>query len=352
MSNISDSAISLLVDLIKAPSFSKEEDETAAIIASFLKKNSIEYKQISNNLISQNKYFDLSKNTIVLNSHHDTVRVVDGWSKDPFGAIWEKNKLIGLGSNDAGASLVSLIATFVHFYEKEMDFNLVLIASAEEENFGNNGVSSILPQLGFEPVLGIIGEPTQMQMAVAEKGLIVIDGESKGQSGHVAYQKGENAIYKAIKDIQWIENYKFPKISETLGEVMMSVTQVDGGIQHNVIPDKCHFVVDVRVNDCYSLQDVSEIISSNCNSKMTPRSLRWHPSSIDIHHPIVQKGMELDISFYGSSTMSDQVHFSCPTLKMGPGDSLRSHTADEFIMKSEIEHGIETYISLLDGLSL
>ena len=352
MKDLSDKAIDLLIQLIRTPSFSKEEDKTADIIEEFIVKNDIKYQRLKNNLICRNKYFDESKKTIFLNSHHDTVRVVDGWTKDPFGAEVAGEVLYGLGSNDAGGCLVSLIVTFIHFYNKPIDFNLVLVASAEEENFGSNGVSLVLSSLGLSPDLGIIGEPTQMQMAVAEKGLIVIDGVAKGESGHVAYQKGENAIYKAMKDIDWIGTYHFPKRSDTLGPVMMSVTQIKGGIQHNVNPDTCEFVVDVRVNDCYTLEETADIINENCLSEMKPRSLRWHPSHIDIDHPIVQKGINMGLTYYGSSTMSDQVHFKCPTLKIGPGDSLRSHTADEYILKSEIAHGIATYISLLDKLSL
>tara|TARA_B100000497_G_scaffold123925_1_gene157467 strand:+ start:220 stop:1278 length:1059 start_codon:yes stop_codon:yes gene_type:complete len=352
MNERTEDALQLLTDLIRIPSFSKEEDKTAQIIGTFLEKKGVKFERSNNNLISRNKFFDESKYTVVLNSHHDTVKVVDGWTRDPFGAEVENEKLFGLGSNDAGGCLVSLIATYIFFYDKPLDYNLILIASAEEENFGHNGVSSVLSKLDIEPDLGIIGEPTQMQMAVAEKGLIVIDGLAKGESGHVAYQKGENAIYKAMDDIKWISNYQFPKVSETLGKVMMSATQVEGGIQHNVIPDSCKFVVDVRVNDCYRLKEVADIISINCSSEMTPRSLKWHPSRIDINHPLVKKGKSLDLDYYGSSTMSDQVHFKCPTLKIGPGDSLRSHTADEYILKGEVEQGISTYISLLEGLSL
>ena len=347
---LTDSAISLLKKLIKTQSFSREEEVTADLIAQFLDNHNVIWTRINNNLVSQNKYFDKSKSTLILNSHHDTVKVVDGWTKDPFGAIVEDDKLYGLGSNDAGASLVSLISTFIHFYNKELPFNLMLIASAEEEIFGSNGVSSVLSTMDFEPDLGIIGEPTQMNMAVAEKGLIVIDGVAKGESGHVAYQKGKNAIYVAMQDIEWISKYKFTKVSETLGEVMISVTQIEGGLQHNVIPDNCKFVVDVRVNDKYSLQETFDIINENCKSELRARSFRWHPSSITLSHPLVKRGKDMGLNHYGSSTMSDQVHFKCPTLKIGPGDSLRSHTADEYINLSEIREGISTYISLIEGL--
>jgi len=344
------SAISLLQNLIKTQSYSKEEGQTADLISDYLSKHEIKHTRLTNNLISQNKYFDPSKHTLILNSHHDTVKVVDGWNKDPFGAEIEADILYGLGSNDAGASLVSLIATFIHFYDKQLPYNIMLIASAEEEIFGNNGVSSVLSTLDFEPALGIIGEPTEMKMAVAEKGLIVIDGLAKGESGHVAYQQGKNAIYEAMKDINWISSYKFDKVSETLGEVMISATQIDGGIQHNVIPDTCKFVVDVRVNEMYTLKEVFDIINENCNSHMKARSLKWHPSGISLDHPLVQRGIHIGLHYYGSSTMSDQVHFKCPTLKIGPGDSLRSHTADEFIKLGEIKNGISTYITLLEGL--
>ncbi len=350
MNELTKSAIELLKNLIQTPSFSKEEDGTAAHIISYFEANGLPYTRQGNNIIGRNKRFDSNKKTIILNSHHDTVKVVDGWKYDPFGAEIEDGTLYGLGSNDAGGCLVSLIATFTHFYDKELPFNLMIIASAEEENFGKDGVSSVLANLDFEPWLGIIGEPTEMQMAVSEKGLIVIDGIAKGESGHVAYQRGINAIYTAMKDIQWISGYSFSKVSDTLGEVMMSATQIEGGLQHNVIPDSCKFVVDVRVNDCYSLKEVAEIINDQCESDMVPRSLRWHPSSIEIDHPIVKSGLKLGLTYYGSSTMSDQVHFQCPTMKIGPGDSLRSHTANEYIKLEEIEKGILTYISLIEGL--
>ena len=352
INDLTESAISLLQSLIKTPSYSGEEDKVADTIAVFLSDHSIDFDRKGHNLISQNKYFDKSKLTVVLNSHHDTVQVVEGWTKDPFGAELVDDMLFGLGSNDAGASLVSLIATFIYFYEKELPINLMLIASAEEEIFGSNGVSSVLASLDFEPSLGIIGEPTQMKMAVAEKGLIVIDGMAKGEAGHVAYQHGINAIYEAMKDIKWISSYEFDKVSDTLGEVMISVTQIEGGRQHNIIPDKCNFVVDVRVNDMYSLEQVFTIIDNNCKSEMKARSFKWHPSRIDLDHPIVQRGLSIGLDYYGSSTLSDQVHFKCPTLKIGPGESLRSHTADEYVKLGEIRDGISTYISLLEGLSL
>lgn len=352
MKNLKDGAISLLIDLIKIPSFSTKESKTADRIADFLSTQDIEYQRITNNIVSRNRTFSIDKKNIILNSHHDTVKVVGGWSRDPFGAEIDGNILYGLGSNDAGASIVSLITTYVHFYEKELPYNLVLIASAEEEIFGGNGMASILENLDFKPDLGIIGEPTEMKMAVAEKGLLVIDCSAKGTSGHVAHQKGDNAIYKAMKDVEWLSTFEFPKVSEMLGKVSISVTQIEAGYQHNVVPDICKFVVDVRVNECYSLKEIFQTIEQNCISKLQPRNFERNPSKIDLEHPLVKRGLSMGLPYYGSSTLSDQVHFKCPTLKIGPGDSLRSHTADEFIRLSEVRDGIDVYIALLEGLSL
>ena len=345
-------AETLLSALIRMPSFSKQEDGTAKIIEDHLKTKGIIYQRWNNNIIAKNKYFNSSKLTVVLNSHHDTVKVVDGWTKDPHGALISGNKLFGLGSNDAGASLVGLISCFVHFYELELDFNLVLIASAEEEIFGSNGIKSVLPKLDFDISLGIIGEPTEMQMAVSEKGLLVIDGIAKGEAGHAARPNGKNAIDIATKDIAAINSFEFPLSSEVLGPVVKSVTQIKAGYQHNVIPDTCEFVIDVRVNDAYSLQETFELLQKQCKSELKARSYNNRPSKIDISHPIVKSGMDLGLSHFGSATLSDQVHFDCPTLKIGIGKSERSHQADEFIYLSELSEGIDTYIKLIEGLKL
>lgn len=342
----------LLKSLIKTPSFSKQEDGTAKIIEDFLKAKGINYDRWDNNIIAKNKSFSSSKSTVVLNSHHDTVKVVDGWSKDPHGAAVSAGKLYGLGSNDAGASLVGLISCFVYFYEADMDFNLVLIASAEEEIFGPNGIKSVLPILDFNVDLGIIGEPTEMQMAVSEKGLLVIDGTAKGEAGHAARPNGKNAIDTAIKDIAAINSFEFPLSSKVLGPVVKSVTQIKAGYQHNVIPDTCEFVIDVRVNDAYSLQETFDLLQQQCKSELKARSYNNRPSKIDLKHPIVKSGIALGLNHFGSATLSDQVHFDCPTLKIGIGKSERSHQADEHIYLSELSSGIDTYIKLIEGLKL
>lgn len=345
-------AVALLQSLIKTPSLSGDEDKTALLITNFLDAKKVRYDRIGNNVIATNKYFDASKKTLSLNSHHDTVKVVDGWSHDPHGAEIVGDKLFGLGSNDAGASLVSLISTFIHFYEsKDLIHNMVLIASAEEENFGPNGIKSVLPNLTYGIDFGIVGEPTQMQMAISEKGLLVIDGEATGEAGHAARPNGKNAIDIAIQDIQKINDFKFDKESEWLGPVIKSVTQIKAGYQHNVIPDRCEFVIDARVNEAYTLQEVFESLQSLCTSKLKARSFNNRPSRIDISHPLVLSGIRLGLQMFGSPTLSDQVHFDCPTLKMGVGKSERSHQADEYIYLSEIKEGIDTYIKFIKQLN-
>ena len=291
-----------------------------------------------------------SKKTILLNSHHDTVKPNKGYTRNPLSPDVEDGKLYGLGSNDAGGCLVSLIAAFTYFYNKEnLNYNIVIVASAEEENSGPNGLNSmlkIIPEIDF----AIVGEPTLMNLAIAEKGLMVLNCEAKGTAGHAAHGIADNAIYNAIKDIQWFQNYEFPKLSETLGKVKMTVTQIEAGSQHNVIPASCKFVVDVRVTDAYSNQEVFDIIQSNVKSEVGPRSLRLNSSSIRKEHPIVQAGLKLGRETYGSPTLSDQSVLSCPSLKLGPGQSLRSHTADEFIFLNEIEVGIDLYIRILNEI--
>ncbi len=344
-------ALQLLIQLIRIPSFSGEEDRTANKIGQFLDERNIPFQRLGNNIIARNRHWSTHKKNIVLNSHHDTVKVVNGWTYDPHGANVNDEKLYGLGSNDAGASLVSLIACFVHFYEENIPFNLTLIASAEEENFGENGVASVLAILDYPIDVAIIGEPTQMHLAIAEKGLMVIDGVTTGRAGHAARDLGINALYLAVEDIMAIRQHTFERISPVLGEVRMTVTQIESGYQHNVIPDRCHYVVDVRNTEQYTNEEVLDQLKQKCHATLTPRSMKWQPSSIDIQHPLVISGLALGRSSFGSPTLSDQVHFTCPTLKMGPGVSERSHTPDEYIVLDEIRQGIELYIKLLQGLS-
>lgn len=342
-----DDSLELLRELISIPSFSKEEENTASAIEQFLKDRGVKTHRKINNVWAYNEHFDTSKPTILLNSHHDTVKPNPGYSRDPFAADIIDGKLFGLGSNDAGGCLVSLIAVFIHFYkEKNLKYNLCLAATAEEEISGNNGIELILPQLG-QLEFAIVGEPTLMQMAVAEKGLMVLDCVAHGRAGHAAREEGENAIYKAMKDINWFKTYEFAKKSALFGPVKMSVTIIEAGSQHNVVPAVCNFTVDVRVTDAYRNEEVLKIISQNVDCEVNPRSTRLKPSSISLDHPIVKAGIALGRETYGSPTTSDQALLDIPSLKMGPGDSARSHMADEYIYVKEIEEGIDIYIKLL-----
>jgi acetylornithine deacetylase len=348
-----EGAIDLLKKLIATPSFSKEEDKTADIIQEFFSAREIKIERFLNNIWARNKYFDESKPTILLNSHHDTVKPNKGYSLDPFSPIEKENKLFGLGSNDAGGALVSLIATFLYFHDaKDLKFNILLAATAEEEISGKNGVEVLLPLLG-KIDCGIVGEPTQMQMAVAERGLLVLDCIAEGKAGHAAREEGENAIYKAIKDIEWFKSYKFSKVSDLLGPVKMSVTSIETeNKQHNITPSQCSFVTDIRVNELYTIEEVLKTIQENMQCKVQPRSTRLRSTSIALDHPMIKAGIALGRTYYGSPTTSDKALMPFPTLKIGPGDSARSHIADEFIYLDEIKEGIELYIKLLQQIVL
>lgn len=341
-------AILLLKQLITIESFSKTENNTADAIAVFFKNNGIDTNRLFNNVWATNKYFDPNKPTIFLNSHHDTVKPNSQYTRDPFDPIIEEEKLYGLGSNDAGGALVSLLACFLHFYDStDLKFNLIYAATAEEEISGKKGVEAILPQLG-EIFFGIVGEPTNMNIAIAEKGLLVIDCVAKGVSGHAAREEGENAIYKALKDIEWFRTFKFPNTSEMLGQVKMTVSMVQAGLQHNVIPDTCSFTVDIRTTDQYSNLEVLEIVKQHVSCDVQPRSTRLNSSSVNKNHPMVLSGVIIGKALFGSPTSSDQALMNFPTFKMGPGDSARSHSADEFIFVNEIEEGVDLYIQLLN----
>lgn len=345
--------IELLKALISTSSFSKEEEDAATIMRQFLANENIEYHIKENNTWAFSRLFVQSKPTLLLNSHIDTVRPAKGYTKNPFEAVEDDDKLFGLGSNDAGGPLVALLATFVHFYERtDLPFNLVFAATAEEEISGRRGLEIVLPKIA--PIdFAIIGEPTKMELAIAEKGLLVLDCYAHGKSGHAARDDGENALYKAMEDIQKLRDFEFEKISDVLGKAKVTVTQIDAGTQHNVIPDVCHFVVDVRTNEHYSNKEAFEIINNQLiNSKVKPRSLRLNSSGISINHPFAQLIQKKGINIYGSPTTSDQAIIPFLSVKMGPGDSARSHTADEFIYKSEIFKGIERYIELLEELKL
>jgi len=346
-----DDAVTLLKGLISIPSLSREEQGTAQLIADFLKERNIPHQQHLYNIWAKNKHFDPAKPVIVFNSHHDTVKPNPQYTRDPFSPDVVDGKLYGLGSNDAGGCLVSLIATFLHFYERsDMAYNIVLTATAEEEISGVNGIESILSQL---PAIefAIVGEPTQTQLATAEKGLMVLDCTVTGKAGHAARDEGENALYKAMPDLEWFRTFRFPKVSDTLGPVKMSVTVINTSNKaHNVVPADCTFVVDVRVTEQYTLEEVLEIIRANVQCEVKPRSLRMRPSGIPLEHPFVQAGLRHGKTTYGSPTTSDQALIPGTSIKMGPGDSARSHTADEYIYLDEVRQGIDSYIKLLEEI--
>jgi acetylornithine deacetylase len=345
-------ALELLQELISIPSFSREEDKTATAIDTFLERHGVKAGRQGNNVWAFNQHFNPALPTILLNSHHDTVKPNAGYTLDPFTPTIKDGKLYGLGSNDAGGCLVSLIAAFLYFYPKQnLKYNFILAATAEEEISGTNGLEAILPILG-DIDFAIVGEPTQMHLAVAEKGLLVLDCVAQGKAGHAAREEGINAIYEALTDIEWFRNYKFDKVSEMLGPIKMSVTVVQAGSQHNVVPDTCKFTVDVRVTDAYTLEEVLDTVKQHVKATVTPRSVRLQPSGIPLSHPIVQAGISLGRNTYGSPTTSDQALLRVPSVKLGPGDSARSHTANEYIELKELEEGIERYIKILEKVVL
>ncbi len=355
-----DISVKLLKRLISIPSFSKQEKETADALQQHLITHGVKPIRFLENVWAVNQYFDHAKPTILLNSHHDTVRPNKQYTKDPFDAHVKEDKLFGLGSNDAGGCLVSLIATFLHYYDHpSLSYNLAIAATAEEEISGYNGLEALLgnkeftDKLSAEPAFGIVGEPTLMNLAIAEKGLMVLDCIAHGKAGHAAREEGDNAIYQALKDIEWFSTYKFEKTSEWLGPVKMSVTVIETDNKaHNIVPASCKFVVDVRITEAYSHEEVLAIITQHVKSEVMPRSMRLRATSIPVNHPIVQAGIALGKQTYGSPTSSDKALMHFPALKCGPGDSARSHTADEYIFLHEIREGIEGYIKILDAVIL
>ncbi len=352
MNQISDyyeSAIDLLKELITTPSFSTEEDQTAAILERWFKKHDISFRKHKNNVYAFNKHYDENKPNLLLNSHHDTVKPNGSYTRDPFKADIIEDKLYGLGSNDAGGALVSLMHCFLHFYStKNLPFNLIIAATAEEEIAGVDSLRGLLPLLPTID-LAIVGEPTLMDLAIAEKGLVVFDGKVTGTASHAAHPNDDQAIHKIIPILQWFKELRFDKVSKHLGEVKTTVSQLQAGTQHNVIPSEVKFVVDVRVNDCYKNQEIDAFFQKNAPCEMRARSLRMQSSQIDEDHALVQAGLQLGRKTYGSPTLSDQAALNCQSLKFGPGDSTRSHTADEFIFAYEIKEGIEIYIKLLEN---
>jgi acetylornithine deacetylase len=344
-------AVTLLQSLIGIPSVSGDEEKVADFLQNYIEESGIMTGRSGNNVWCICPMFDLKKPTILLNSHLDTVKPVSGWRKHPFTPKTENGKLYGLGSNDAGASVVSLFQVYRHLSATEQAYNLIFLASCEEEISGKNGIESVLPQL--PPIaLGIVGEPTEMQPAIAEKGLMVLDVTAFGKAGHAARNEGVNAIYEVMPDLQWLHDYRFPNESPLLGPVKMTVTQINAGTQHNVVPDRCTMVVDIRSNECYSNEEIYKEVCAHLKSEVKARSFRLNSSHLSPDHPLVKRAVKLGRVPFGSPTLSDQALMKFPSVKMGPGKSQRSHTADEYIVISEIEEAIGLYIQLLDGLKL
>ncbi len=339
----------LLKTLISIPSFSKAEDDTASCIEAFLEQHGVSTFRHKNNVWALSNSFDSSKQTLLLNSHHDTVRPHSGYTNDPFEAKVENGKLYGLGSNDAGGALVCLLGAFLLLKEANLSVNLVFSATAEEENSGENGIAALLSIL--PPIdMAIVGEPTSMQVAIAEKGLLVIDGYASGVSGHAAHESSVSAINMAANDIVRIQQFQFPKQSTTLGKMKATVTQINAGTQHNVVPETCHFVIDVRTTDAYSNEEAFHILDEFTESELKARSFRLNSSWIDDQHNLVKTAKKIGLKTYGSPTISDQALLNIPSIKLGPGDSVRSHSANEFICLHELEKGLRIYKQLIENL--
>lgn len=341
----------LLRKIVRITSYSGEENEVSLYLLNFLSEKGVDCVRIKNNVVAYSKDFNASKPTLMLNSHIDTVKTSGGYTFDLYNPPLSEEKIWGLGSNDAGGSVVSLIETFLFFNNKSLPFNLLLILSAEEENSGKNGMESVLKKMP-NISCAIVGEPTGMRTAVAERGLLVVDAVAQGVSGHAARGEGVNAIYVAIEDINWLKNYKFQIISPLMGEVKISVTQIEAGIQHNVVPDRCKFVIDIRPTDQYTNSQIMEILKANMKSGLKARSLTNRSSAVSDNHPLVNTADLLGIEKFISPTTSDWMRLKIPAIKMGPGDSSRSHRADEYILKDEIRKGIEGYIDFVNKLEL
>lgn len=343
-------AINLLIQLIETPSFSGKEEGVSDIIINHLLRGDVIVKTLKNNVIATHQSFTEEKPTLLLNSHLDTVKPKGDWKTDPFSAVQDDTKIVGLGSNDAGASLVTLLSTFLNFCDKDLSFNLMFVASAEEESSGLDGMPLIVeqyPNIDF----AIVGEPTGLNLAIAEKGLMVLDCKATGKAGHAARDEGKNSIYIALDDIQFIKEYRFPLSSQLLGDVKMSVTAIHAGEQHNVVPDICSFLIDIRSTDIYSNETIYDLLKSNLKSEILPRSMRLNPSSLPKNHVMYALAKRLNLNPYGSPTMSDQSVMPWPSVKIGPGESARSHTANEFILIEEIESALIVYSDIIKELS-
>ncbi len=347
-----DDAIFLLKNLISIPSVSRQEQEVADFLADTIKHHyGLPVHREANNLWIVDPHYDEQRPTLLLNAHIDTVKPVDSWKHDPFVPVVEDDCLYGLGSNDCGGGLVSLLQAFRFLTDKHQSYNLLYLASAEEEVSGINGIRRVLPLLPTIDV-AVVGEPTGMQPAIAEKGLMVLDITSKGLSGHAARQEGINAIYEALDDLNWLRDYRFEKVSELLGPTLMNVTVIHAGTQHNVIPDTCTYTVDIRTNEYYRNEEVFEFVREHVKGDVKARSFHLHSSCINKEHPLVRRCLSMGMQPFGSPTLSDQALMPFPSLKLGPGESSRSHTADEFIRLTEVRQGIDTYIELLDGATI
>ena len=349
--NYTSEAVSILKSLIEIPSTSRNEEHASDFIANTLGKYGLIFERIGNNILSKNSDFNDKKPTLLLNAHIDTVKPTKSWYRDPFAATIEGDKLFGLGSNDCGGGVVSTLMTYIYLSQREQSYNLLWLASAEEEVSGENGIRMVIPSLPKIDI-AIVGEPTGMQPAIAEKGLLVIDAIAHGVSGHAAREGGVNAIYKALEDINTIKSFKFEKNSELLGPTKMSVTIINAGTQHNVIPDECKFTIDIRTNEKYTNEEIYNILLKHLQSDLNARSFRLSSSHIDENTVIIKRCKELGMKPFGSPTLSDQALMPFPSFKLGPGESIRSHSADEFILISEIDNAIKTYIKLLDGMEI
>lgn len=345
------SAIELLKALIAKPSVSRTEAEATDCFCQYLDEQAVAYQRIGNNIVCTDPSYDAQRPTLLLNAHIDTVKPAAGWVRPPFEPTLEGDRLYGLGSNDCGGGLVSLLQAYRLLTARQQAYNIIYVASAEEEVSGKEGFSKVLPLL--PPIdVAIVGEPTSLQPAIAEKGLMVLDITTHGKAGHAARNEGINALYKALDQIDWIRHYRFPKVSPTLGEMKMTATIIQAGTLHNCIPDTCTYTVDVRTTDCYTNQEVLDFVTTQLDADVKARSTRLGSSYINTNHPIVKRCLAMGKQPFGSPTLSDQALMPFMSLKLGPGDSTRSHTADEYIALSEIREAIELYVALLDGLDI
>ena len=352
LQNYTHDAIELLKQLIATPSVSRDEHRAATLLAQHIERYGFNYRRKGNNLLVTDPHYSPDRPTILLNAHIDTVKPVDSWTRDPYTPTIENNdKLYGLGSNDCGGGLVSLLQVFRLLTAQPQKYNLLYLASAEEEVSGGGGIKSILPSL--PPVdVAIVGEPTSLQPAIAEKGLMVLDITTRGKSGHAARGEGINAIYQAIDDLNWLHSYRFDKVSDLLGPTLMNVTMIQAGTQHNVVPDRCDIVVDIRTNEHYTNREVYDLVCSHVKGEVRARSFHLQSSHIDKNHILIRRCREMKLTPFGSPTLSDQALMPFPSFKLGPGDSARSHSADEFMRIGEIEKAIRTYLTLLDGIEI